>query len=111
MLDLDVPAQWLIGYGLLALRMSALTIFSPMPGARSAPAPAKILLALMLSVLLSPWASVDVAALDLGSPAAAWILAEAALSEAVFGFTVGMLFRFAIEAFAIAAQALGIPKL
>lgn len=104
---LDVPAQWLVAYGLLALRMSALTLFSPMPGGRSAPLPPKILLALMLTVLLAPFASVEAIAIDLHSPAAVWVLSEAALSEAVFGFAVGGLFRFAIEAFAIAAQALG----
>jgi len=103
----EIPAAWLVNLALLVTRMSALTIFSPLPGASAAPVQARVLLALMLAGMLAPVARAGFTPAELAGPGAIWLFAVAALSEAALGAAIGLALRLLLEAFALAAQTLG----
>ena len=104
---LELPAAWLINYGLLVLRCIGLIVFVPLPGLQTALPPAKIALALMLAAALSPLAIAGPGAEALAAPGVPWEVLRWVASETVLGFAMGCAVRVGLEAFGLAAQALG----
>ncbi len=103
----EIPAAWVVNLALLVMRMAALTIFAPLPGAAAAPMQARVLLALLLAGMLAPAARAGISPEELAGPGAVWLLAVAALSEAALGSAIGLALRLLLEAFSLAAQTLG----
>ena len=103
----EIPAAWVVNMALLTARMTALTVFTPLPGASAAPVQARVLLAVLLAAMLAPMARAGISPDELASPAAAWLLGVAALSEAALGAAIGLALRLLLEAFSLAAQTLG----
>lgn len=104
---LEFSTAWVLNYLLLLSRMAAFAVFIPIPGMRSSPAPAKVMLALTLSFVLAPLATAGVDAGVLETPAAIWTLTGLLMAEAVFGLAVGAAVALLIESFGLAAQILG----
>ncbi len=104
---LEFSTAWLINFTLLLARTTALVVFIPIPGMRSFLGQAKITLAFMLAVVLTPLASVLGGAEMLDQPGTVWVLAGLVLREAIFGLSVGAAVALLIEAFGLAAQILG----
>jgi len=99
-LALSIPT--LLGFVLTLVRVSGVFVFVPLPGITSALSPARIVLALGITIALFPeWPQVT------GSPSAGlfvlWILVEAAL-----GVGIGLSVAFLTEAFSIGAQVMGL---
>ncbi|MBM3775104.1 MAG: hypothetical protein FJW37_08050 [Acidobacteria bacterium] len=92
----------LIGFLLALARVAGVLTFLPLPGIRSGPEPARVVLALSFTLaLFSSWplAPDDLSAGRL----AGWMLAEAAL-----GIAIGLAASFLAEAFVMAAQIIGL---
>ncbi len=106
-LQLELPALWLVQYGLLLTRMSGLVVFLPLPGLRRSPAMPKVVLAIGLAAMLAPLARIGVGAEVLDPEAGVWILARLMIAEAALGIAAGVALRFLVEAFGLAAQAFG----
>ena len=106
-LQLDIPAAWLVNYGLLLLRTSTLVLFVPLPGARQTLRATKVAVAMMLGFVLAPHASVGPGIDAITSAAAPWLLAEAVLAEVALGASIGVAYRLVLESFSLAAQILG----
>jgi flagellar biosynthetic protein FliR len=104
---LDLPAAWLVNYGLLAVRCIGLVVFVPVPGVQTALPAAKIVLGLMLAAALSPLALAGPGAEAFASASAPWETVRWVASECALGFAMGCTVRVAMEAFGLAAQALG----
>src|ERR1019366_2995419 len=84
-------------------RVGGSLIFVPLPGIKSAPEPARIALALGFTLALySQWPVVRTDAVTVGA-LAGWALAEAAV-----GLAIGVSVAIVLEAFALAAQVLGL---
>jgi flagellar biosynthesis protein FliR len=83
-------------------RVSGLMVFCPFLGSDAVPAPAKVALTLLMTVLLHPLRGP--AALVLGS----WQWAQIALSEAMIGVLLGLVANFLFEAALLAGQVLGV---
>jgi flagellar biosynthetic protein FliR len=91
-----------LGFLLTLVRLSGVFVFVPLPGLRSVVDPARILLILGISLALFPvWPHPD-AGINAGL-FAAWLCSEAAL-----GIGIGLAVSFAIEAFAVGAQMIGL---
>ncbi|MBI1358351.1 MAG: hypothetical protein GC160_28785 [Acidobacteria bacterium] len=103
----EIPAAWLLNLALLTARMTALTVFSPLPGAAAAPPQTRVALALLLAALLAPSARFGLGPAELAAPAAVWLVGRAALAELVLGAGLGLALRLLLEAFSLAAQTLG----
>ncbi len=103
----ELPAALLVNYALLLLRLGALTLFVPFPGARRSLAPSRIALAVALSVMLGPLASTDLDPSWMSGGAAAWELLGLCVSELTLGVALGCALRLLLESFGLAAQALG----
>jgi flagellar biosynthetic protein FliR len=100
--NLTLSITTLYGFLLVLARVTGVFVFVPLPGVRSGPEIARIVLALTLTLALFPqWPAVDPQA-GMGR-LTGWVLAEAGLGIAV-GVAVSML----IEAFVLAAQILGL---
>jgi flagellar biosynthetic protein FliR len=100
--NLTLSITTLYGFLLVLARVAGVFVFVPLPGVRSGPEIARIVLALTLTLALFPqWPAVDPQA-GMGR-LTGWVLAEAGLGIAV-GVAVSML----IEAFVLAAQILGL---
>ncbi len=106
-LALELPLAWLINYALLVVRCLGLAVFIPIPGLQNALPAAKILLALMLAAALAPLAVAGPGAEALRTPGAPWQMLQWIASESLLGFAMGCAVRVALEAFGLAAQALG----
>src|SRR5690349_7948787 len=92
----------LLGFLLVLARVGGALVFVPLPGVRGAAEPARAGLALGVTLaLVSRWPTVDAAAPSLPL-LGAWIIGEAAL-----GMAIGISAAIALEAFAFAAQMLG----
>ena len=101
--SLTLSAATLYAFLLVLARVGGALIFVPLPGVKGAPEPVRAALALGFTLaLVSRWPAIDVAAV---TPArlAGWALAEAAL-----GIAIGVSVAIVLEAFALAAQVLGI---
>ena len=103
----ELPAALLVNYALLLLRMSALTLFVPFPGARRGLAASRIALAVALAALLSPLAHTQLDPAWMSGGAAAWSLLALCASEMTLGAAIGCTVRLLLESFGLAAQALG----
>jgi len=107
-MTLEIPTTLLLNYTLLLARSAGFVVFLPIPGMRSFPVPARIALAVLLTVLAGPLASgVSDAGPILGNDAAAWVLGKMILAEAALGVAVGAAVALLLEAFGLAAQILG----
>lgn len=106
-LELELPALWVVHYGLLLARTAGLMVFVPIPGLRRAPGLPKIVAAAALAVLLAPLARVQVDSALLSAEAGPWLLLKLLLAEAALGVAVGTAVRLVMDSFGLAAQALG----
>jgi flagellar biosynthetic protein FliR len=106
-LQLDLPAAFLVNCALLLSRMAAFVVFVPLPGVRASLAPTKVVLAAALTVVAAPYALSTIRPEDLSNVGVPWLLTAAAISEAVLGAALGVALRLTLEAFGLAAQALG----
>ena len=106
-MQLDLPAAWLLNYGLLVARILTLVVFAPFPGGQRTPQLSKIGLGLMLAAALTPLAQAGPGVDIVNSPAAPWMLLKYAAAETAFGAAIGVAFRLVIEAFGLAAQVMG----
>jgi flagellar biosynthesis protein FliR len=100
--ELALSASTLLGFLLTLVRISGAFVFVPIPGISAAFQPARVLLALGITLALySSWPRVE------GIPSVGqfvfWILVEAAL-----GVGIGLAVAFVAEAFAVGAQVLGL---
>lgn len=103
--DIAIPASLLLGFLLVAARVSGLIIFVPLPGMQAAPVTARILLTLCLSVLLLPSAPAPPFLADAVSAGRLFILIGSELS---FGLLIAVVVAFLLEALQIAAQMIGL---
>ena len=97
-----LSASTMLSFFLTIVRVSGVFVFVPLPGLRSAVDPARIVLVLGLTLALFPvWPH------PRGDPGvgvfAAWLSAEAAL-----GIGIGLAVAFAVEAFGVGAQMIGL---
>ena len=102
-IDLTLNFSRLYGFLLALARVSGVIAFVPIPGVSAGPEASRIVLALALTIALSPiwpWPVVEgpVVGTLLG-----WIAAEAA-----FGLTVGVAVAFLLEGVQLAAQMIGL---
>ena len=96
----DLPT--VLGFLLTLARVSGVFVFVPVPGLNSAVDPAKILLTVGVAVSLYPLWPRPAAGMSAGL-FILWLVAEAAL-----GLGIGLAVSFAIEAFMVGAQAIGL---
>jgi len=102
--DLQIPLHTLHAFVLVMLRVGGVFIFTPVPGVRNAPAPARAVLSATVALALYPkWPQLQGADPDIGQ------LVFWGLSELALGVTVGLLIALALELFAIGAQAVSLP--
>jgi flagellar biosynthetic protein FliR len=107
-MTLDLSTTLLLNYTLLLARSAGFVAFLPLPGLRGFPAPARIVLAVLLTVLAGPLAlGVPDAAAILEGKAATWLLAQMVLAEAALGIGIGAAVSLLLDAFGLAAQILG----
>lgn len=102
-MTLGLPLSTLWAFLLVLARTAGVVAFLPVPAFRSAPATARIALAVATAVLLFPvWPALP----NLVPPAGT--LVWWALSEAAFGVTVGVAVALLIEGFQLAMQVIGL---
>jgi flagellar biosynthesis protein FliR len=107
-MPLEVSATLLLNYTLLLARSAGFVVFLPIPGMRALPVTARIVAAVLLTVLAAPLASgVSDAGLIVGNGAAVWVLAQMIVAEAALGVALGAAVALLLEAFGLAAQILG----
>jgi len=100
--EVELPLALVVGFLLVLARVAGALVYVPAPGLSRGFEPARIVLALALTILLYPqWPMVGV--LPTPVQLAGWIVADAAL-----GILAGLLVAFVAEAFQIAAQAVGL---
>jgi flagellar biosynthetic protein FliR len=100
--DLVLSTATLLGFLLTLVRMGGVFIFVPMPGVTGMVHPARVILTFGITIALFPqWPQVT------ANPSVGlftmWIIEEAAM-----GIGVGLLVAFAMEAFSVGAQILGL---
>jgi len=99
--NLQLDMATLAGFLLILTRLGGILVFVPIPGARGAAEPARVLLVLSLSVALFPFGPrPDVQALG-GGQFLCWMA-----GEALMGIAVGMLVGFLSESLVFGAQAI-----
>jgi len=98
-----IPIATLYSFLLVLSRVAGAFIFVPIPGVRSTPGPARVVVSLSFTMALYPlWPAVTTA-----QPGMGW-LAGALLAEAMLGIAVGLAMTFLTEAFLICAQMAGL---
>lgn len=101
--ELSLSLSTVFAFVLVLARVSGALIFLPLPGIKSGPEMARILLALSFTIALFPnWPHVDAARVTMGH-LVGWILSEAAL-----GLAIGLAVAFLTEAFLVATQIIGL---
>jgi flagellar biosynthetic protein FliR len=101
--SLTLSAGTLYGFLLVLARVGGSLTFVPLPGMKSAPEPAKIVLALVFTLALyGQWPVVRTDGITVTT------LAGWALGEAAVGIAIGVSVAIALEAFTLAAQVLGL---
>ena len=101
--NLTLAAATLYGFLLVLARVSFAVVFVPLPGVKAVAEPVRAALAVGFALaLFGRWPAVDANAVTPGR-LAAWVLAEATV-----GLAIGVSVAIAIEAFAFAAQVLGL---
>jgi flagellar biosynthesis protein FliR len=107
-MPLQISTTLLLNYTLLLARSAGFVVFLPVPGMRSFPVSARLMLAILLTVLAAPLASgVSDAGAILDTAAAVWVLSKMILAEAALGVALGAAVALLLEAFGLAAQILG----
>lgn len=100
--ELSLSLGTLYSFLFVLARLSGAFVFVPLPGVRSGPEPARVVLAVSLSLALSPfWPEVRQAP-GIG------LLALWMLSELGFGVTIGVAVAFLTEALQVATQVIGL---
>ena len=100
--NITLPFATIFGFLLVLARMSGCFIFLPVPGLKSGPQVARIVLAVGTTLALFPmWPAVDPKAG--GVQLAIWMIAEAA-----FGITIGVAVALLTEVLVLAAQVAGL---
>ena len=107
MLELNLPAAFLVNCALLLSRMAAFVVFVPLPAVRASLATTKVVLAAALTAVAAPYAVSAIRPEDISSAGVSWLLLGGALSEGALGAALGVALRLTLEAFGVAAQALG----
>lgn len=97
-----IPISAVVAFLLTAVRVAGIFVFVPIPGLKSTVDPARVILILGITIALFPvWPHPP------ADPSAGlfalWILSEAAL-----GIGIGLTVSFAIEAFVVGAQIIGL---
>ncbi len=101
--ELTLSLGTLLGFLFCLIRVAGIFVFVPMPGLRSGPEMARIVLALALAMAMFPhWPVVNTDDLSIS-----W-LTSCVLIEAALGVAVGLAVGFLLEAFSLAAQAMGL---
>jgi len=100
--ELVLSLATLLGFLLTLARVAGVFVFVPMPGMSSAVNPARVLLALSITIALFPqWP--HIAANPSPGLLVMWLMVEAAL-----GIGIGLAVAFVTETFAVAAQIMGL---
>jgi flagellar biosynthetic protein FliR len=100
--EIQVSAGDVLGFLLVLARVSGAVAFVPLPGMRSSPEMARVVLALAFAIALFPaWPQAP------GDWSLSW-MAKSLAAEAAFGLTVGVFVAFLTEGFQLAAQILGL---
>ncbi|MGC8793397.1 MAG: flagellar biosynthetic protein FliR [Bryobacteraceae bacterium] len=94
----------LLSFLLVLARVGGALVFIPLPGIRQGPAPARLVLAVVIALALYPAWPEAPGPSPTAARMAAWLLAEVA-----FGLSVGVPVAFLNEAFVLAAQIFGLP--
>lgn len=102
-MTLGLPVSTLVAFLLVLARVSGLLAFFPLAAVRSVPAPARVLLALALTLALFPVWPQPGNTLPTASQLLTWAFAEAG-----FGLTVGLALAFLMEGFQVAMQVVGL---
>ena len=101
--DVTLPVGTLYAFLLVLARVGGALVFVPLPGIKGVPQPARIALALGFTLALyGRWPAVNAEAVT-AMRMAGWAAAEAAV-----GIAIGVTVAFVLEAFALAAQVLGL---
>lgn len=101
--SLTLSAGTLFSFLLVLARISGALAFVPLPGLKGVPEPARVALAVGITIaLFTRWPVVETSQVT-AAVIAGWIAAEAAL-----GIAVGVSIAIVLEAFAFAAQVLGL---
>jgi flagellar biosynthetic protein FliR len=101
--ELTLSSGTLYAFLLVLARVSGALVFVPLPGVRGAPETVRAALALGFTLALAArWPSIAGSAVTVGT-LVAWLAAEAAL-----GIAIGVSVAIVLEAFMMAAQALGL---
>ncbi|MCS6953084.1 MAG: flagellar biosynthetic protein FliR [Bryobacterales bacterium] len=100
--EIRLPLATVWAFALVLARMAGVLALAPLPGLRNGLEPARIVLAVALTVALYPrWPAV-------GSTPTFGTLAAWVAAEVVFGLAVGLAVMFVIEVFQMAVQAVGL---
>lgn len=98
-----IPIEAGLTFLLVLSRIAGLFLFVPLPGIRSGPEAARVVLAVTLTIALYPcWPTLPPGAMGIGR------LAGGLLSEAGLGIAIGLVVAFLIEAFSFGAQLLSL---
>jgi len=101
--DLTVSLSTLYGFLLVLARVSGVIAFVPIPGLSAGPVASRVVLAVALTIALSPaWPAPAVTGPVVGR-LMGWVA-----SEAGFGLTVGIAVAFLLEGIQMAAQVIGL---
>jgi flagellar biosynthesis protein FliR len=99
--ELNLPLGVLFGFLAVLARVAGALSFVPLPGFRNAPLVARVVLALSLTLALSPlWPELP------SEPSLGWMLMLMG-SEAALGITIGVAVAFLMETLLVAAQVFG----
>ena len=102
-MTLGLPVSTMIGFLLVLTRVAGLVTFLPVPGFRSAPPMARVVISVSITFALFPvWPSLPDELPSLGA------LTGWAFCEMGFGLVAGLAVAFLTEGFQIAAQAMGL---
>jgi flagellar biosynthetic protein FliR len=101
--NVTISMGTLFAFLLVLARVAGALVFVPLPGIKGGPEPARVALAFgMTLALYGRWPAVDAQAVT-GMRMAGWVAAEASV-----GIAIGVSVAIALEAFALAAQVLGL---
>jgi len=101
--DLHFPAGLLFGFLLVLARVGGALVFVPLPGTAGTPSAARAALAVGFTLALAPrWPLLS------GAPPECGVLLAWLAGEAALGLAVGVAVAIVLEAFILAAQAMGL---
>jgi flagellar biosynthetic protein FliR len=102
-MTVQIPFATIYAFLLVLARVMGFIVFVPIPGLRSLPESARVLLGLILSIALFPiWPALSPGEASFGQ------LLQWVFTEAAFGLMVGLALSFLTEGFQLAAQSIGL---